>query len=55
MQAYKELLATKLRETEGRQTYSATEVRDSYLDLWLALRADFPEVEEQGVELAGVG
>lgn len=37
---YKELLAEKLKETEGRQTYTATEVKDTLLDLWLQLDAD---------------
>lgn len=37
---YKTLLGEKLAETEGRQTYNATEVRDILLDLWLTLNAD---------------
>lgn len=37
---YRSLLAEKLDETHGRQTYNATEVRDILLDLWNALKAD---------------
>lgn len=34
---HKEALSDKLKETEGRELYSADEVRDILLDLWLLL------------------
>lgn len=37
---YKVLLSERLKESEGRNVYSGTEVRDILLDLWLALNAD---------------
>jgi hypothetical protein len=43
MTNYKELVGDKLKETEGRSTYTATEVRDILLDLWLAITADEAE------------
>lgn len=43
VQGQKELLSVKLKETEGREMYSADEVRDMLLDLWLLLIEDSPE------------
>lgn len=40
MDKYRELLSDKLKETEGREMYPATEVRDILLDLWLQLIED---------------
>lgn len=40
MGQFKTLLSEKLSETNGRDMFTATEVRDAYLDLWLALEAD---------------
>lgn len=58
MEKYKLLLSAKLKETQGRHTYNGTEVRDMLLDLWLELKADFPEIaleEELGEELVPTG
>lgn len=56
MEKYKELLAEKLRETQGREMYSQTEVRDILLDLWLTLKADHPEIaDDLEAELVATG
>lgn len=34
---FKTMLSQKMNEAKGRNTFTGTEVLDSYLDLWLAL------------------